>query len=122
MPPPRQHRPSPIPHTPPTSSNFGGARDLYIVILVDKVDVTDATAVGGNELLVTGRSLIAIVGGKHALKAHADALNCLYGRPTGGTQKVKADNSIAVDVRVHWDRAGCAGGGRTLNELDLGGF
>lgn len=119
---PRQRRSSPIPHTPRTSSNSGRARNLYVVILVDKVDVTDATAVGGNEFLVAGRSLITIVGGKHALKAHADALNCLYRRPTGGTQEVKADNAIAVDVGMHWDRAGCAGGGRTLDELDLGGF
>ena len=122
MSPPRQRRSSPISHTPRTSSNFGGARNLYVVILVDKVDVTDATAVGGNKFLVAGGSLITIVGGKHALKAHADALNCLYWRPTGGTQEVKADNAIAVDVGMHWDRAGCAGGGRTLDELDLGGF
>ena len=122
MSPPRQRRSSPIPHTPRTSSNFGGARNLYVVILVDKVDVTDTTAVGGNEFLVASGSLITIVGGKHALKAHADALDCLYWRPTGGTQEVKADNAIAVDVGMHRDRAGCAGGGGTLDELDLGGF
>ena len=120
--PPRQRSSSPIPHTPRTSSNFGGARNLYVVIFVDKVDITDATAVGGNEFLVAGGSLITIVGGKHTLKAHTDALNCLYWRPTGGTQEVKADNAIAVDVGMHWDCAGCAGGGSTLDELDLGGF
>jgi hypothetical protein len=107
--------------TDQTSSNLG-VGNLYIVILIDEVDITDATAVGGNELLVTGGSLIAIVGGKHALKAHADALNCLHWGPAGGAQEIKADNAIAVDMGMHWDCAGCASGVRTLDELDLWGF
>lgn len=112
----------PVSDTPRSRSNPQGAGNLYIVILIDKVNVTDAAAIGGNELLVTGGSLITIVGGKHALEAHADALDCLYWGPTGGTQEIKADNAIAVDVGMHWDCTGCASGGRTLDELDLGGF
>lgn len=93
--------------------------DLYVIILIDKIDVADATAVGGDKLFVTGRSFVAAVGGKHALEAHADALDCLDWGPAGGAQEIKADDAIAVDVGVHRNRAGSIGRGGTFDELDL---
>lgn len=95
---------------------------LYIVVLVDKVDVADATAVGGDEFLVTGGSFVAGIGGQHALQTHANALDVLHGRPTGRAEEIEADNAVAIDVGVDGNRAGCTGRGVAFDELDLWGF
>lgn len=58
-------------------------RSLYIVIFIDEVDVTDATAVGGNEFLIAGGSFITGIGCQHALQTHANALDVLHGGPAG---------------------------------------
>lgn len=75
-----------------------------------------------DEFLVAGWSLVTVVGSKHALEAHADTFDGLNGRPASRSEEIEANDSVAVDVGVHRDRARGAGRSVTLNKLDLWGL
>lgn len=55
------------------------------------------------ELIPLG-PLVAAVARQHALQAHAHALDVLHGAPARLVQQIKADDAVAVHVRVHRDR------------------
>jgi hypothetical protein len=64
------------------------------------------------ELLIALWSLVPGVARQHALDAHAHALDALHRGPARGAEKVQADDSITVYVRVDGDgAAGERGGG-----------
>lgn len=94
----------------PSISRFINPRSrLYVIILVYERDIPNTTAIIRHELTVTRRPLILRVSCQHTLDAHADALDCLHGGPAGGAEQIEADDAVAVDVGVHWDRAGSVG-------------
>lgn len=57
----------------------------HIIVVVEEIDIPRPTAVIRHEFTIPGGPLVARVGRKHALDAHADALDRLNGRPAGGT-------------------------------------
>lgn len=95
---------------------------LNVIVFIDKRDVSDSASVVCNEFAVTRWALIPGVGCEHALETHADAFNSLDWGPAGRAEKIKADNSITIDVWMHWDRAGGTGGNGEVHELHFGGL
>ena len=96
--------------------------DSYVVVLIDEVDIADTAAVVSDEFLVAGWPLVTVVRSQHALEAHADTFDSLNWRPAGRSEQIEANDSVAVDVGMHGNRAGGAGRRVTLNKLDLRGF
>jgi hypothetical protein len=94
----------------------------YVVILIDKRDISNSAAIVSNKFTVTGRPLVARVGRQHALDTHADAFASLHRGPARRAKKVKAYDAVAVDVWMHRDRSGCIRRGGQLDELDFRRF
>lgn len=78
---------------------------LYVIILIDKRNITDPATIIRHELTIPRRPLVPRVRRQHTLYAHADALDRLHGRPAGRAEQVETDDAVAVDVGVHWDWA-----------------
>lgn len=72
-----QPPPPPPPPTPPISPPL--PRTLHIIIIIMEIDIPRSPPIIRHKVTITGRSLIARISGQHALNAHADALDRLYG-------------------------------------------
>lgn len=83
-----------------------GLRLLHGIVVVQEFYISWSLPVHTHKLCIARRSLVLAVAGKHALYAHADALGALDRAPSLISQKVKAYNSVRVDVWVHGDWAG----------------
>jgi hypothetical protein len=62
--------------------------------MVVKLDVLWSLAVHADEIFVSRRPLVLGIAGKHALQAHADALNVLHWTPSLLAEEVKADDAV----------------------------
>jgi hypothetical protein len=95
----------------------------YVVILVDKRDISNTAAIVSDKFTVTGRSLVARVGRQHALDTHADAfVKSARGPSPNELRRSRRYDAVAVDVWMHRDRSGCITRGGQLNELDFRRF
>lgn len=54
---------------------------LYVVVLVDEIDIPNTPAVVRYKVLITRRAFVLVICSQHTLDAHADALGSLHGRP-----------------------------------------
>jgi hypothetical protein len=70
------------------------------------VYIAGTLGVSPDKLLVSWRAFILRISRQHALDAHADALDILDRTPALGPEEIEADDSVAVDVRVHGDWTG----------------
>lgn len=77
-----------------------GASDLIVVVI--EVDVPGPQPIALHEFIVARRSLILRVASQHALQAHTNALDVLYGTPALLTKQIEAYDAIRVDVRMYW--------------------
>lgn len=62
------------------------------------------------EVLVARWALVLLVTGKHALQAHAHALDIVNGTPALSVEQVETDETVRVHVWVHRDLRGCGSG------------
>lgn len=92
---------------------------LNIVVVIIKINISRSTLVGGDKVTIAWGTFVFCVGSKHALYAHAYALHGLHRRPTLCAQKVKTDDSVAINMRVDWDGPWGVGGGREFDELNF---
>lgn len=68
-----------------------------------KVDVPGPLRVVLDEVVIAWRPLLLCVARKHALQADTNTLNIVYRTPACSIEKVKADNTVCVDMWVPWD-------------------
>lgn len=76
-----------------------------VIIIILKMDIPWPAPIRHDKILVPWRSFIACIRRQHTLDTNTDALDRLHRRPARRTKQVQTDNPVAVDVRVHGDRA-----------------
>jgi hypothetical protein len=92
---------------------------LDIVVVIKEVDVPYSPSVVADKLSVALRTLISGIRRQHALYTHADTLHRLHRRPARGTEQVEANDAVAVDMGVHWNRSRSVRRGGKFDELNL---
>jgi hypothetical protein len=85
--------------------------------VIEELDVPRSLSVASDKLLVSRRSLIQRVARQHALYAHTHALGVLHGTPPFVAEKIEADDTVGIYVRMnrYWSL-------RQLIECDFWGF
>ena len=71
--------------------------------MVVEINVFRTESIGAYKLIISGWALVLRITRQHALDAHADALDVLYGAPSLLAKEVEADDAVRVDVRVNGD-------------------
>lgn len=69
-------------------------RPSYCIVMIQKFNIAGSQSIATDEFLVSWRSLIFGVAGKHALNTHANAFCALHRTPSLGIKQVKAYEAI----------------------------
>lgn len=95
---------------------------LNVVVMIIERNVPWSPPIRSHKFFVARWSLVLGVLCQHALDAHADALDGLYGGPASGSEKIETDDAITVDMRVDRDGTRRVAGWTDFDELDFGRF